>query len=89
MYPNIDAVAKTLKMNSSEVLLPQNRDAVVQLMAKDAEACCNAANIKSYERPALFGMLPELMSVDNGLLTPKVEFLFSFCPDILLILLRR
>ncbi len=77
MYPNVDAVAQTLKINSNEVLLPHNRDAVVHLMAKDADACCNAANIKSYERPALFGMLPELMSVDNGLLTPKVEFPFS------------
>jgi hypothetical protein len=41
-------------------------------MARDAEACCAAANVKHYERPVSFGMLPVLMSVDNGLLTPKV-----------------
>jgi hypothetical protein len=72
MYPNIDAVAQTLQIKSNEVLLPLNQAAVVQVMARDAEACFDAAKIKSYERPALFGMLPELMSVDNGLLTPKV-----------------
>ena len=35
-------------------------------------ACCAAANVKHYERPLQFGLLPLLMSVDNGLLTPKV-----------------
>jgi long-subunit acyl-CoA synthetase (AMP-forming) len=75
MYPNIDAVAQTLKIKPNEVLLHHNQAAVVQVMAKDAEACFDTAKIKSYERPALFGMLPELMSVDNGLLTPKVGLL--------------
>ena len=74
MYPNVDAVAQTLKIKPDEVLLPQHQAAVIQVMAKDAKACFNAANIKSYERPAYFGLLPELMSVDNGLLTPKVRF---------------
>jgi hypothetical protein len=74
MYPNVDAVAQTLKIKPNEVLLPQHQPAVIQVMTKDAEACFNAANIKSYERPAYFGLLPELMSVDNGLLTPKVAF---------------
>ena len=71
-YPNVDAVAQTLKLKPEEVLLPHHQSAVVQLMARDAEACCAAANVKHYERPVSFGMLPVLMSVDNGLLTPKV-----------------
>jgi long-chain acyl-CoA synthetase len=71
-YPNIDAVASTLKIKPDEVLLPHNLNSVVDVMSKDAEICFNAAGIKSYERPAQFGLLPELMTVDNGLLTPKV-----------------
>ncbi len=76
MYPNIDAVAQSLNIKPDEVLSVPHRSAIVQLMAKDADACFNAANIKHYERPAQFGLLPELMSVDNGLLTPKVRRLW-------------
>ena len=73
MFPNIEAVAQTLKIQPHEVLDAANRSSVIKLMVKDAEDCFNAANIKHYERPAQFDLLPELMTVDNGLLTPKVS----------------
>jgi hypothetical protein len=66
-----------LKITSQAVLSPQHRSAVIQLMRKDAEACFAESNIKGYERPTLFGLLPELMTVDNGLLTPKVIHSFD------------